>query len=123
MTGEKINYTLAVLMIVLIVRNIKFQEETYNFYKTKDFWKVFSLFIRVFESEINDPGKPLMRLLIINYGRQMASFFCRQLLYYGHIYDKTEFLIYLVMVPVLTFLSRQLPREYYIKYRYFIAYV
>jgi len=84
---------------------------------------VFSLFVRVFEPEINDPGKPLMRRLIVNYGRQMLSFVCRQLLYYGHIYDRTEFLFYMVMVPALTFLSRQLPREYYIKCRYLIAYI
>jgi hypothetical protein len=81
------------------------------------------LFIRIFEPEMMEPGKPLMRQTILNYFRQMPNFLAKQFMYYGYILEQTEFLIYIVMVPILTRLARELSREYFIRGRYFIAYL
>jgi hypothetical protein len=81
------------------------------------------LFIRIFEPEMMEPGKPLMRQTILNYVRQLPGFLAKQFMYYGYIYEPTEFIIYIVMVPILTRLAREFPREYFIRGRYLIAYI
>jgi hypothetical protein len=123
MAGEKLDYKLLVLLAILIARNLLFQEEVYKMFKFKDVYKALMLFIRIFEPEMYEPGKPLVRQTLLNYFRQMPHFLGKQLMYYGYIYEQSEFFIYIAMVPILTLLAREIPREYYIRGRYFVAYI
>lgn len=125
MAGEKLDYKLLVLLVILIARNLAFQEEIYKLFKVKDFWKGLMLCIRIFEPEMNEPGngKPLRRQTILNYCRQMPGYLGKQFMYYGYIYEQEEFFLYIIMVPILTILAREISREYYIRGRYFVAYI
>jgi hypothetical protein len=106
MAGEKLDYKLLVLLVILIARNLSFPEEIYKVFKYKDFFKAMMLCIRIFEPEMYEPGKPLVRQTILNYCRQMPSYLGKQFMYYGCIYEQTEFCIYIFMVPILTALAR-----------------
>jgi hypothetical protein len=106
MAGEKLDYKLLVLLVILIARNLSFPEEIYKVFKYKDFFKAMMLCIRIFEPEMYEPGKPLGRQTILNYCRQMPSYLGKQFMYYGCIYEQTEFCIYVIMVPILTALAR-----------------
>lgn len=125
MAGEKLDYKLAVLMCIVLVRNYLFQDEVYSWWKMKDFWKVVMLLIRCFEPEMNEAShnKSLARVIFLSYLRQMKPFLGKQILYYGGIYEQTEFFLYILFIPVFTIIARELNREYYVRVRYLVGYI
>jgi hypothetical protein len=88
---------------LLLIRNLYMMQEVHDAYTHKYFGAGFLLFLRCAIPEIEKHGRAYLTALFFNYMRQLVPFVAKQLLYFGRMRDWDEFLVYLVLVPIVTY--------------------